>query len=167
MYLRLLNEAIAESKGEALPTSSEDCLVDVSIDAYIPDSYIESLAQRIDCYRKIASIESEEDSTDVVDELIDRYGDPPKSVMGLVNVALLRNTASSLGISEITQRGANLLFFIKVMTSSQLTALMSAYGNRILFNDCRQTVFCCKNRQKAKIDIRIEEVIGILKDSAE
>lgn len=167
MYLRLLNEAIAESKGEALPTSSEDCLVDVSIDAYIPDSYIESLAQRIDCYRKIASIESEEDSTDVVDELIDRYGDPPKSVMGLVNVALLRNTASSLGISEITQRGANLLFFIKVMTSSQLTALMSAYGNRILFNDSGKPYFAVRIDKKQKTPDLMKEVIGILKDSAE
>ena len=74
--------------------------MDISIDAFIPDHYIENLSQRIDCYRKIASIGNEEDSRDVIDELIDRYGDPPKSVLGLVNVALTRNTASKLGIKE-------------------------------------------------------------------
>ena len=73
MYLRLLNEAIAEQKGEALPSSPEDCLVDVAIDAYIPEKYIKSLSQRIDAYRKIASIQSSEDSNDVLDELSDRY----------------------------------------------------------------------------------------------
>ena len=141
MYLRLLNEAIAEQKGEALPPSPEDCLVDISIDAFIPDHYIENLSQRIDCYRKIASIGNEEDSRDVIDELIDRYGDPPKSVLGLVNVALTRNTASKLGIKEITQRGDKVLFFVKTAEVEQIQALYGAYKNRIRFFDGEKPYF--------------------------
>ena len=83
LYLQMLNEAIAEQKGETPPPSPEDCLIDIMADAYIPETYIESSSLRIDAYRKIASIQTEEDSRDVVDEFIDRYGDPPKPVMGL------------------------------------------------------------------------------------
>ena len=162
MYLRLLNEAIAEQKGEAMPKSSEDCLVDISIDAYIPESYIESMTQRIDCYRRIASIENEEDSHDVIDELIDRYGDPPKSVVGLVNVALMRNTASSLGITEITQRGENILFFIKSPTVEQIQALMGSYKNRLLFNDVKKPYFAVRLDKKQKTADLMKEVIDLM-----
>lgn len=163
MYLKLLNEAIAEQKGEALPKSSEDCLVDIQIDAYIPESYIESLTQRIDCYRRIASIESEEDSSDVIDELIDRYGEPPKAVIGLINVALMRNTASSLGITEITQRGVNVLFFIKSPTVSQIQALMKAYKNRLLFNDAQKPYFAVRLDKNQKTPDLMKEVIDLMK----
>ena len=136
MYLRLLNEASSRNKRERLcHRHLRDCLVDISIDAFIPDHYIENLSQRIDCYRKIASIGNEEDSRDVIDELIDRYGDPPKSVLGLVNVALTRNTASKLGIKEITQRGDKVLFFVKTAEVEQNTSVVWSYKNRIRFFD--------------------------------
>ncbi|MCC8192900.1 MAG: transcription-repair coupling factor [Ruminococcus sp.] len=135
MYLRILNEAIAEQKGEALPTSSEDCMVDITINAYIPDSYIESLTQRIDAYRKIAAIYNEEDANDVIDELCDRYGKIPRSVDGLIEVSLLRNRASQLKISEIAQRGKNINFYIKDILSEQITSLAKAYKRRIKFVD--------------------------------
>ena len=141
MYLRLLNEAIAEQQGLELPHSPEDCLVDISINAFIPEDYIESLPQRIDAYRKIASIVSEEDSRDVLDELIDRYGDPPASVSGLVNVALIRNMASRLRVKEIQQRGDRLLFFAGAPEVSQLQALISAYGSRLRFAEGEKPFF--------------------------
>ena len=72
MYLRLLSDAIAEQKGELPPPSTEECLVDIRIPAHIPENYIESTAQRIEIYRRLASIKSIEDSTDIIDELIDR-----------------------------------------------------------------------------------------------
>ncbi len=165
MYLKLLNEAIAEQKGEALPKSSEDCLVDIQTDAFIPENYIESLTQRIDCYRRIASIECEADSTDVIDELIDRYGEPPKSVIGLINVALMRNTASSLGITEITQRGENVLFFIKSPTVSQIQALMSTFKNRLLFNDAKKPYFAVKLNKNQKATDLMKEVIELMKNA--
>ena len=164
MYLRLLNEAIAEQKGEALPPSPEDCLVDISIDAFIPDHYIENLSQRIDCYRKIASIGNEEDSRDVIDELIDRYGDPPKSVLGLVNVALTRNTASKLGIKEITQRGDKVLFFVKTAEVEQIQALYGAYKNRIRFFDGDKPYFAVTLEKKQKAAELMAETVRLMRN---
>ena len=162
MYLRLLNEAIAEEKGEAIPRKPEDCLVDITIDAYIPNDYIESLTQRIDAYRRIAMIQNKADSEDVLDELIDRYGDPPKPVIGLVNVALLRNTASALRITEITQRGENLLFYTQTLTEQQLKALSSNFKGRILFNGSGKSYFSVKILPKQKTPELMAQVLDIL-----
>ena len=112
MYLQLLNEAIAEEKGEPIQKTAE-CVVDLQMEAHIPETYIESLSQRLDIYRKIAAITTEEDQSELLDELIGRYGEPPKAILGLLTVALLRNRAAQLGITEITQRNQTLYFYIE------------------------------------------------------
>ena len=94
MYLKLLNEAVAMMKGEAPENPVEECTVDMQVQAHIPESYIDSTALRLDVYRRIADIRTREDALDVIDELIDRCGEPPESVNGLIEVALLRNLAS-------------------------------------------------------------------------
>lgn len=162
MYIRLLSEAIAEEKGEAHPHNPEDCLVDVAIDAFIPEKYIESLTLRIEAYRRIANIQNKEDSIDVTDEFIDRYGDPPKSVMGLINVALMRNTASSLGITEISQRGENLLFFIKSPTMEQIKRLSSSFKGRVLFNSTQKPYISVKLAPKEKAPDLMQNVLNIM-----
>ncbi|MBQ8470175.1 MAG: hypothetical protein IJ547_06255, partial [Clostridia bacterium] len=133
-YLKILAEAIEEQKLQAggsddpsverapgsdvgasdhvpTPSPARECLVDIQIDAHIPENYIESIPHRLAMYRRIADIRTAEDAMDVTDELIDRFGDPPPSVEGLIEVALLRNTAACLGIHEITQRGDALLLW--------------------------------------------------------
>ena len=165
MYLRLLSEAIAEEKGETPPRSPENCLVDVSIDAFIPDDYIENLSLRIEAYRHIANIQNKEDSLDIIDELIDRYGDPPKSVIGLVNVALLRNTAISLGITEISQRGENLLFYIEKPTMEQIKALSSTFKGRVLFNSLQRPYISVKLNQNKKAPDLMEQVLSTMSEA--
>ncbi len=167
MYMRLLNEAVANAKGEAPPPTSEDCLVDVSINAYIPESYIRSETQRIDAYRRIASIVSEEDSLDVVDEFIDRYGDPPKSVMGLVRVALIRNMASKNGVSEINQRGDKVFFYIRSIEPQQITSLSQHYKNRIKFMDTSKPHFFIVLDKKQSSPELMDEAVKILNGARE
>lgn len=162
MYIRLLNEAIAEQKGEAVPPSPEDCLVDIAVDAYIPESYIQNPSQRIDAYRKIASIAGTQDSRDVVDELIDRYGEPPKSVMGLVNVALTRNRAMKLHITEINQRGDRVLFFISQPDISHIKALSGVYKDRIRFVDQGKPYFSVALEKKQTPYELMSQVIDIM-----
>ncbi len=102
MYLKLLSEAVNEENGiETKP--QVDCTVDLNISAHIPESYIKSLPARLGIYKRIADISDEADTEDVVDELCDRFGEPPKAVMGLINIALVRNKASASGIYEINQ----------------------------------------------------------------
>ena len=130
MYLQLLDEAVREERGEK-DVHKEECLVDIKIDAYIPEDYISNQAQRVDCYRKIAKIQNDEDSTDVTDELIDRYGDPPKSVVGLIEVARLRNMASACNIVEISQMKSDLIFYLSKFDMEKIAALSDVYSNRL------------------------------------
>ena len=101
MYLKLLADAINEQKGIE---SHEDlsCTVDLNISAHIPEKYITSLPARLGIYRRIADIRDDSDAADVIDELCDRFGEPPKSVMGLIEISLLRSRAAAVGITEIT-----------------------------------------------------------------
>lgn len=166
MYLQLLTEAIAEQKGEAIPRTAEDCLIDITIDAFIPEYYIEDLKLRIEAYRKIASIMNTEDSEDITDELIDRYGEPPKSVMGLINVALLRNSASRLGIKEIVQRKDNIVFYIRQTEIGPIMALTSKYKGRILVNGSSESYFSVKLLPKQEPIALMKEVLSTM-ESAE
>lgn len=129
MYMQILSEEIAKQKdGEENYEPKTDCQVDISIDAHIPDDYIGSYPQRIGIYKRIADIHSKADAMDVTDELIDRYGEPPDSVMGLIEVALLRNIAGDNGISEITQRGSSLLLFVPAIDKAVLARLAVLKG---------------------------------------
>lgn len=134
MYLRLLNEAVSEEKGEQAAPYELECLVDVQVQAHIPEYYIESLSQRLDIYRRISDIRTEEDASDVMDELIDRFGEPPTSVQGLIDVALIRNTAASLGIYEIKQQPGALLLYQHKIDMKQVAALIPAMKGRVMVN---------------------------------
>lgn len=135
MYLKLLGEAVSREKGEApLSDSDAECLVDMQVQAHIPESYIESLSQRLEVYRRIADIRTEEDSSDVIDELIDRFGDPPASVKGLIDIALLRNRASGLGVYEVKQQGETLLLYQSKIDMRQVQALVSALKSRVMLS---------------------------------
>jgi transcription-repair coupling factor (superfamily II helicase) len=134
MYLRLLNDAISLEKGEMKPTRTTECTVDLQITAHIPEKYIENNQQRLDIYRRIADIHSNEDAIDVVDELIDRFGEPPKAVKSLVDVALLRNKAASLGIREIAQNATSLLVYPEVLDPMMVAHLVGKLKGRVLVN---------------------------------
>lgn len=141
MYLQLLNEAIAEETGQTPPRAPEECLIDLQIEAHIPDDYIESLSGRLDAYRKIAAVSTKDESADLLDELIDRYGDPPKAIQGLITVALTRNMAGRAGITEITQRNGALLIYVKTATMEQVQALVSRFGGRVSVNGSAEKPF--------------------------
>lgn len=164
MYIRLLTEAIAEEKGEPVRKAA-DCAVDIQIDAHIPENYIESLAQRLDMYKKIAAVENEEDKMEMIDELIDRYGDPPKSVEGLINASLLRNTAAGLGITEIQQRKENMFFYIEQPSPEQINAISSAYKGRVTFNCLSKPYISVKLDKGQKPEKLMESVLSIMKNN--
>ena len=134
MYLKMLSDAVAVAKGEKPDTQATECQVDIRIGAHIPEDYIESLPQRIDIYKKIASVENDQDALDITDELIDRFGDPPESVKGLIDVSLLRNKAASLGIKEISQRTDSLLFYPEVVDMEAASRLAANLKGRVMLN---------------------------------
>ena len=87
--------------------------------------------QRVDVYRRIAAIQNDEDARDVLDELLDRFGEPPAAVLGLVEVATLRNSAGALGITEIKQSGRELRFYLKELDLELVSAATGAMQGRL------------------------------------
>ena len=109
MYLKLLNDAVLEQQGRGRDIRP-DCSADLATSAHIPEKYVSSPRQRMDLYRRMAAIRTTEEASDLVDELTDRYGDPPKAVMALLDVALLRAAAAEVFITDITQKAGVVAF---------------------------------------------------------
>ena len=133
-YVKMLNQAIAEARGETPQTDKSDCLIDITVDAYIPERYIPDPAGRIEAYKRIAAINSAKDASDVLDELIDRYGDVPKSVTGLIDISRVRMTAAKLGVYEITQKGDTLILYSDSLCAEMMKPLLQEMGRRLLVN---------------------------------
>jgi transcription-repair coupling factor (superfamily II helicase) len=133
MYLKLLDEAVLEEKGEAPKTP--DCTADLNVTANVDKSYVSRGEERMDLYRRMAAIRSQEDADDLLDEIVDRYGEPPKGVLNLIDIALLRATARKLGIQDIKQKAGDVLFTLSNLNFDAVGALCSDpdYKARVTF----------------------------------
>ena len=112
LYIKLLNEAVLEEKGEKIPEKPE-CTVTLRCDAFLSEKYVPYSAQRMGLYKRIAMLETREDRDDIIDELIDRYGDVPKPAMDLLTIALVRAAAMKCGILNIVEEQSE----IKILPS--------------------------------------------------
>lgn len=134
LYMKILGQAVAQAKGEAIPADKAECLIDVRADAYLPEGYIPSTEGRIEAYKRIAAIESPADAEDVLAELCDRYGKPPASAKGLVDISLARVQAAKLGIYEIVQRQDALLFYSDRLKLDEIKPVLRSLDRRIMVN---------------------------------
>ena len=134
MYLKLLEEAVLTEQGQQAAVRPE-CAADLAVAASIPDRYVPVGEQRMDLYRRIARIRSEADADDLVDELIDRFGEPPRPVNNLISVALMRAAAAECGITEINQKQGCLLFTMPKFDLERVSNLCAdlRYKGRLLF----------------------------------
>ena len=130
MYIRLLNEAVLEEKGEKLPERKE-CKIDIPLDAYIPDSYIYSSAGRMEMYKRIALIETEADMEDVADEMIDRYGEFGKPVKNLMQISLVRHMAERAGMSLVKVENGEIRIFADKFDLATWAAVSFAFKNEV------------------------------------
>ena len=160
MYLKLLEEAVLTEQGLPIPQRTE-CAADLSIAASIPDRYVPSAEQRMDVYRRIARIRSEEEADDLVDELIDRYGEPPKTVNNLISIALMRAAASECGIADISQKNGCLLFTIPKFDLRQVSALCGSekYKGRLLFSAGEKPYLSLRIRNKTEDVLRLSQTL--------
>ena len=161
MYLKLLDEAVREERGEE-PEKQTECVVDVKVDAFIPEDYISNQAQRISCYKRIALIRSDDDASDVTDELIDRYGDIPAPVEGLIEVAQIRNAAQNLGIYEILQGKDGISFYTDDPDMQSLGRLNAAMDGRVSLDLMGKTCFRIAPEKNEKPLALMKQIIGIL-----
>ena len=133
MYLKLLDEAVLEERGEAPKTP--DCTADLNVTANVDKNYVARGEERMDLYRRMAAIRSEEDADDLLDEIVDRYGEPPKGVLNLIDIALLRANARSVNVKDIKQKGSDVLFTLTELNFEAISQLCSSpdYKNRLQF----------------------------------
>jgi len=130
MYCELLAQSVTELTGET-PKEEWQPTVDINVEAYIPPAYIKNHTMRLDIYKKIASIESEEDALNTGDELLDRFGDMPKSVVSLLSVAEIKVLAKDATISEITVKDGKILCYFKGdMQLEAIAGLVTEYGSK-------------------------------------
>ena len=160
MYLKLLREAVLEERGEK-PELRAECSADLSLAANIPEAYVQSANHRMDLYRRIAFIRTEEDADDLTDELIDRFGDPPPSVNALIHVALLRGEASRAGISDISQKAGALRFLIPDFDMARISAIYARpeYKGRVKVEVGQKPVVSLKLKSGNRV---LEEARGFV-----
>ena len=166
MYLQMLSEAVSNEKGETEEAPERECLVDIRIDAHIPERYIDSVPQRLAMYRRIADIRSEDGASDVIDELIDRYGEPPESVKGLITVSLIRNSAIRHKIYEIGQKGNTLMLYSDHISPEKVAPLIKAMRGRVVISATAKQYIAVKIANNENV-LDLLRLIMSLMDKAE
>lgn len=164
MYVKLLGDAIKEEKGEKI-TEEAECLIDLHIVAHIPERYIESLSARLQIYRRIAEIKTIEDSEDVVDELIDRFGEPPKAVLGLIDIALIRNRAISMGITEVNDKHGNIVLYFSEFSLEKIRPLMEKLKQRVLISAGEKSYVTIRTKKNENLLDSLKAILDCLENN--
>ena len=141
LYCKMLEEAVDAAKGKETLPQAEETAFSLAIPAVIPKRYIENEVLRLQMYKKIAMIESDEEEAEIVDELLDRFGDIPKDTMNLVKISKIRAMAGRLGVKEITQQGYKIIFGLwenVKLTEPVMAALVAKYGAKMMINGGRE-----------------------------
>ncbi|GAA4565948.1 transcription-repair coupling factor [Planotetraspora kaengkrachanensis] len=136
LYVRMMAEAVQEQKsklsGEAEPEERGDVKVELPINGHVPHGYVTSERLRLEAYKRIAAIASEDDIAAVRDELTDRYGKPPQEVDNLLEVARFRIKARKAGLTDVTLQGQQIRFAPVVLRDSQQVRLQRLYPRSIV-----------------------------------
>ncbi len=151
MYCKLLAESVDELEGKPAEEIWSP-VMDMAVEAYIPPRYIKNHSMRLDMYKKIASIEDDKDYRDVLDEMIDRFGEPPAGAHALLDVALIKALAKKTMISEVDYREGKVTFRFKdSIHFEQVSKLISEYQGRILLSAGNKPYMTMKlNQQEQK-----------------
>lgn len=161
MYCKILAKSVNEAKG-IKEDEHKEVTIDISVNAYLPEGYIESSNQRIDMYKKIAAISCEDDKFEVEDELIDRYGDIPKPVANIINVAKIKYMARDRGVFEITQkeRIVTLKFMEDCLNMDIIQTLEKAYPGCIRIMSQTEPIIRFTMKEAIRSNLKlIEEIL--------
>lgn len=167
LYCKMLNEAVKEAKGIHTMEDFETS-VDLNVDAYIPDSYISNEFQKLDIYKRIAGIETQQDYDDMLEELLDRFGEPGKAVLNLLAIAKLKAIAHQGYVTEIKQTGKTVrfTFYEKARLNTEgFPALMQKYRRGLQFKNEQEPKFILE--PQGNLILALTEFAEELKSMAE
>ena len=149
MYMKLLEDAVAEERGETVTAS--DCAVDIKVNAYIPDTYIRDMETRVEIYKLIAGMETDEDESDIVDELIDRFGEPPKEVMTLIAISKIRILGIRCGASRLEQKDNTVIIYLDAQPDwDAVSEVSAAFPKRVFYTPAQKPYFTLKTAEPIK-----------------
>lgn len=136
LYCKMLNDAVSRLKGENVIDDEFETTIEIMIDAYIPATYVKNEFQKLELYKRIAGIESEEEYEDMLDELTDRFGDMPQAVINLIRIALIKAMAHKASIIEISEK--NKVLYLKMYPQAKvdvdkIDSLLKKYRNKMKF----------------------------------
>ena len=135
LYCKMLNEAVKEAKGISV-AAHFDTSIDIVIDAYIPMGYIPNEFQKLDIYKRIADIETMDEVDEMLEELIDRFGDPPKSVENLLYIAKIKSLAHRVYFTEVSQKAETIKFTLYEKAEIDVTKIpefVAGFGQKVRF----------------------------------
>lgn len=167
LYCKMLNEAVKEAKGIHIMEDFETS-VDLNVDAYIPDSYISNEFQKLDIYKRIAGIETQQDYDDMLEELLDRFGEPGKAVLNLLAIAKLKAIAHQGYVTEIKQTGKTVRFTLYEkarLNTEGFPALMQKYRRGLQFKNEQEPKFILE--PQGNLILALTEFAEELKSMAE
>lgn len=165
LYCKMLNEAVKHLKGE-LEEEPYTTTVDVNVDAFIPGTYIPNEYQKLDIYKRIASIENEEEMDDMLEELLDRFGDVPKKVQQLLSIALLKALAHSVYVVSVEQKGEVFKFTMYEQAkvhAERIPMLIERFKGNLKFTVDTNPYFTYQKLSKNKKD-KDEDVLELVKN---
>lgn len=165
LYCKMLNEAVKHLKGE-MEEAPYTTTVDLNVDAFIPASYIPNEYQKLDIYKRIASIENEDEMEDMLEELIDRYGDVPKKVQQLLNIALLKALAHKAYVTAVEQKGEVFKFVMYEQAKvkvEKIPELLAGYQGDLQFTVDTNPYFTYQKKGKNKKE-KDEDVLEVVKN---
>ena len=173
LYCKMLNEAVKTLKGTKKLAEDFNTYVDMDVDAFIPPSYIVNEAQKLDIYKRIASLENEAECEDMKAELLDRFGNVPKSVDNLIRISLIRVQAHERYVTEIKGKIGCITFYMEPYAPvhvEKLPQLLDKYKNTLQFSAKGTPNFVLKYKKyglvEKEADLMISLTQRILKEMA-
>lgn len=170
LYCKMLHEAVKEAKGETVIEEKFDTSIDINIDAYIPPGYIGNEFQKLDIYKRIAGIRTEEEREEMLEELIDRFGEPPKSVMNLLTIASIKAKAHGVFIKDLSQKGDELVLTMyerAQIDPGNIPVFVSKFQNNLKFNMTAENpnfVYTMRNNFRQKSPDVLEILSEVLQE---
>ena len=165
LYCKMLNEAVKDLKGTAKVEDQYETVLDLETDAYIPNTYIKNEAQKLDVYKRIASLENAEECEDMAEELTDRFGDPPKAVMNLLEIARLKAEAHGLYITEVSGNANRLkltMYEKAGIVVTNIPKLIERYQGGLKFQAAETPYFLYERKNNKKTETNVLKTLSYL-----
>ena len=167
LYCKLVDDAVRRAKGENVPEPAEEINIELDVAANIPNWYIDNETLKLQMYKKIATVSTREDSEEIIDELLDRFGDLPRETLNLIAVSMIRALSGNVGVSNIHEQAGKVVIYFAQDNALKAYALMKAsekFGSKIFFHGGNEPFIRLSVARKERLD-SIVDLLEIISDN--